>query len=52
MLVEKPMATSLEECYAMIAACEKSGKVIQVLGLGPHRLGAAGRPEWFFQKEK
>ena len=28
------------------------GKVIQVLGLGPHRLGAAGRPEWFFQKEK
>jgi len=28
------------------------GKVIQVLGLGPHRLGAQGRPEWFFQKEK
>jgi len=28
------------------------GKVIQVLGLGPHRLGAAGRPEWFFKKEK
>ena len=28
------------------------GKVIQVLGIGPHRLGAAGRPEWFFQKEK
>lgn len=28
------------------------GRVIQVLGLGPHRLGAAGRPEWFFQKEK
>jgi len=26
------------------------GKVIQVLGLGPHRLGAAGRPEWFFKK--
>ena len=28
------------------------GKVIQVLGLGPHRLGAAGRPSWFFKKEK
>jgi len=28
------------------------GKVIQVLGMGPHRLGAAGRPEWFFKKEK
>ena len=28
------------------------GKVIQVLGLGPHRLGAAGRPDWFFVKEK
>ena len=28
------------------------GKVIQVIGLGPHRLGLAGRPEWFFIKEK
>ncbi|MDR1324933.1 MAG: Gfo/Idh/MocA family oxidoreductase [Treponema sp.] len=28
------------------------GKVIQVLGTGPHRLGAAGRPDWFFRKEK
>ncbi len=28
------------------------GKVIQVIGLGPHRLGAAGRPDWFFEKEK
>ncbi|HVW22609.1 MAG TPA: Gfo/Idh/MocA family oxidoreductase [Opitutaceae bacterium] len=27
------------------------GKVIQVLGLGPHRLGT-GRPAWFFQKAK
>ncbi|MDR1328565.1 MAG: Gfo/Idh/MocA family oxidoreductase [Oscillospiraceae bacterium] len=27
------------------------GRVIQVLGLGPHRLGAAGRPDWFFVKE-
>jgi predicted dehydrogenase len=28
------------------------GRVIQVLGLGPHRLGASWRPQWFFQKEK
>ena len=28
------------------------GKVIQVLGLGPHRLNAPTRPAWFFQKEK
>lgn len=28
------------------------GRVIQVLGLGPHRLGKAGRPDWFFEKAK
>ncbi|OPA78427.1 oxidoreductase [Paenibacillus selenitireducens] len=28
------------------------GRVIQVIGLGPHRLNAASRPEWFFQFEK
>jgi predicted dehydrogenase len=28
------------------------GRVIQVLGMGPHRLGLPSRPEWFFQKEK
>ena len=28
------------------------GRVIQVVGFGPHRLGASGRPEWFFKKEK
>lgn len=27
------------------------GKVIQVLGMGPHRLNAPSRPEWFFEKE-
>ncbi len=30
----------------------KIGKVLQVLGMGPHRLGAANRPAWFFEKEK
>jgi len=28
------------------------GKVVQVLGLGPHRLMAKNRPDWFFIKEK
>ena len=28
------------------------GKVVQVLGLGPHRLSANNRPKWFFEKEK
>ena len=28
------------------------GQVIHVEGVGPHRLGAAGRPAWFFEKEK
>lgn len=28
------------------------GKVIQVTGFGPHRLNAASRPEWFFNKEQ
>ncbi|MCL2628816.1 MAG: Gfo/Idh/MocA family oxidoreductase [Oscillospiraceae bacterium] len=28
------------------------GKVVQVLGLGPHRLMPKNRPDWFFIKEK
>lgn len=28
------------------------GRVIQVLGLGPHRLKAPSRPDWFFEHEK
>lgn len=27
------------------------GRVIQVMGTGPHRLNAGSRPAWFFQKE-
>lgn len=27
------------------------GRVVQVLGLGPHRLNASSRPDWFFQRE-
>ena len=28
------------------------GRVIQVLGLGPHRLNAPARPKWFWEREK
>jgi predicted dehydrogenase len=28
------------------------GRVLQVLGLGPHRLNAANRPQWFFQRAR
>lgn len=28
------------------------GRVVQVIGLGPHRLNAASRPAWFFDKER
>lgn len=28
------------------------GKVLQVIGLGPHRLNAPARPDWFFRKEQ
>lgn len=27
------------------------GKVVQTVGLGPHRLNASTRPDWFFDKE-
>lgn len=28
------------------------GRVVQVIGMGPHRLDAGSRPAWFFEKEK
>jgi len=28
------------------------GRVLQVIGLGPHRLNAPSRPTWFFEREK
>jgi predicted dehydrogenase len=28
------------------------GRVVQVVGLGPHRLGKGGRPAWFFERAK
>ena len=28
------------------------GRVIQVIGMGPHRLNAPSRPDWFFRREQ
>ncbi len=28
------------------------GQVIQTIGVGPHKINLAARPEWFFEKEK
>ncbi len=28
------------------------GRVVQVVGFGPHRVNAGSRPDWFFEKEK
>lgn len=28
------------------------GQVVQMIGLGPHRLNAPSRPDWFFRKEQ
>lgn len=41
------------ENRAVAEACERSrlgdiGRVVSILGLGPHRMGAAGRPDWFW----
>ena len=35
-----------------IAHSGEIGKVIAVTGFGPHRLGAPGRPAWFFERSK
>jgi predicted dehydrogenase len=43
------------ECAVFAGALVEQGaigRVIQVLGLGPHRLSASSRPAWFFQKER
>lgn len=44
------------ECSVLAGQMVKSGaigRVVQVLGLGPHRLGPiASRPDWFFDREK
>lgn len=44
------------ENRAVAEACTRArlgdiGRVVSVLGLGPHRLGAGGRPGWFWDPE-
>jgi predicted dehydrogenase len=42
------------ECAVFAAELVEAGilgRVVQVLGLGPHRLGLNPRPAWFFEKE-
>ena len=44
------------ENRAVADACRRArlgdiGRVVSVLGLGPHRMGADGRPDWFWEPE-
>lgn len=45
---EVPCVTKATELVAGGAI----GRVIQTLGIGPHRLNRATRPDWFFQRER
>ncbi|WP_170363752.1 Gfo/Idh/MocA family protein [Ruegeria arenilitoris] len=45
---ETPVSTRATELVAAGAI----GRVIQTVGLGPHRLNRATRPEWFFQRDR
>ncbi|MDT2075863.1 MAG: Gfo/Idh/MocA family oxidoreductase [Planktomarina sp.] len=45
---ETPVSTRASELVAAGAI----GKVVQTVGLGPHRLNRSTRPDWFFQREQ
>jgi predicted dehydrogenase len=45
---ETPVSTLASDLVAKGAI----GKVVQTVGLGPHRLNRATRPDWFFQRDK
>lgn len=45
---ETPVSTRASELVAAGAI----GKVVQTVGLGPHRLNRATRPDWFFQRDR
>ncbi|MEW2919576.1 Gfo/Idh/MocA family oxidoreductase [Ruegeria sp. ANG10] len=45
---ETPVSTRATELVEAGAI----GRVIQTIGLGPHRLNRATRPEWFFQRDR
>jgi predicted dehydrogenase len=37
---------------AELVAAGAIGRVLQTIGLGPHRLGAHSRPAWFYQRQR
>jgi len=45
---EVPAVTRASE----LVAAGRIGRVIQTLGMGPHRLNRASRPDWFFDPER
>ncbi len=45
---ETPVSTRASELVTAGAI----GKVVQTVGLGPHRLNRATRPDWFFQRDR
>ena len=46
------LQNSSAEMAGMMIKRGDIGKVVQVVSMGPHRLNAKSRPEWFWQKEK
>jgi len=44
---EVPAVVKAQELVAQGAI----GRVVQTIGLGPHRVGLTSRPDWFFKKE-
>ncbi|WP_254796983.1 Gfo/Idh/MocA family protein [Sulfitobacter albidus] len=45
---ETPVSTLASE----LVAAGEIGRVVQTVGLGPHRLNRATRPDWFFQRDR
>jgi len=45
---ETPVSTLASDLVAQGAI----GKIVQTVGLGPHRLNRATRPDWFFQRDR
>jgi predicted dehydrogenase len=48
---ERVSQPSTAQAEALVAA-GAIGRVINVVGLGPHRMRPAGRPGWFFKRER
>ena len=48
---ERVSQPSTAQAEALVAA-GAIGRVINTVGLGPHRMRPAGRPEWFFQRAR